>query len=151
MSRSKTITIPLLPGSSYGTLTIWRSWLSSHDLKTRHKYPLYCVVMTHRNENKIVTMSPQVKHITYIWVQFPATTWWFTTICNEIWCPGHPHQLRSRNPIRTGSTELPYMGCPCPLQHCQGIHFISLLLCSWSHIHICPLSPAELNYFKLHI
>jgi hypothetical protein len=21
------------------------------------------------------------------WVQFPATTWWLTTICNEIWCP----------------------------------------------------------------
>jgi hypothetical protein len=21
------------------------------------------------------------------WVQFPATTWWLTTICNGIWCP----------------------------------------------------------------
>jgi len=21
------------------------------------------------------------------WVQFPATTWWLTTICKEIWCP----------------------------------------------------------------
>ena len=21
------------------------------------------------------------------WVQFPATTWWLTAICNEIWCP----------------------------------------------------------------
>ncbi|CAO2608103.1 hypothetical protein LEMLEM_LOCUS13659 [Lemmus lemmus] len=20
-------------------------------------------------------------------IQFPATTWWLTTICNEIWCP----------------------------------------------------------------
>jgi hypothetical protein len=21
------------------------------------------------------------------WVQFPATTWWLTTICNVLWCP----------------------------------------------------------------
>jgi hypothetical protein len=21
------------------------------------------------------------------WVQIPATTWWLTTICNEIWLP----------------------------------------------------------------
>jgi hypothetical protein len=21
------------------------------------------------------------------WVQFPATTWWLTTICNGLWCP----------------------------------------------------------------
>ena len=21
------------------------------------------------------------------WVQFPATTWWLTTICNGVWCP----------------------------------------------------------------
>ena len=37
-----------------------------------------------------------------------------------------PHQFRPWNLIWTSSIEPPFMGCPCMLQHCQGINFISI-------------------------
>ena len=32
-------------------------------------------------------MAQQVRTLPKSWVPIPATTWWLTATCNEIWCP----------------------------------------------------------------
>jgi hypothetical protein len=43
-----------------------------------------------RNRKRTGGMAQRLRALTALqrsWIQIPATTWWLTTICNEIWCP----------------------------------------------------------------